>query len=116
MTTNGSGWSPHLRKAPELRLISLLSSHRRRKGNGIVGNFPHERQRLNELIEKTAANGVMLMVMFTSLKISRTDEGPYPLYDFTSSGLTNSNKDWAAAVNNHRVSEIGLRATNLRAD
>jgi hypothetical protein len=32
--------------------------------------------------------------------------GPYPFVDFTSSGLTNSEPSWAAAVNSHRTSPI----------
>lgn len=38
-------------------------------------------------------------------EVSRSDEGPYPLYDFTSSGLTNTNKSWSQAVNSCRVGE-----------
>ena len=31
-----------------------------------------------------------------------TSEGPYPLHDFTSSGLTHTNRDYAELLNNKR--------------
>jgi alkaline phosphatase D len=71
------------------------------------GCFPHERQRLYQTIEETRAEGVVILsgdVHFS--EISRTGNGPYPLYDFTSSGLTNSHAGWAASVNNFRVSNV----------
>lgn len=77
------------------------------KGMESWGNAPHERQRLYELIASTGAKGVVFIsgdVHFS--EISRSDDGPYPLYDFTSSGLTNSHEEWAAAVNTHRISKI----------
>jgi alkaline phosphatase D len=46
-------------------------------------------------------------------EISRTNEGPYPLFDFTSSGLTNSHPGWAAAVNPHRVSPVAYAGPNF---
>ena len=36
-------------------------------------------------------------------ELSRTDEGPYPLFDFTSSGLTHVNEEYPGAANPHRV-------------
>jgi len=68
------------------------------------GNYPHERRRLFELIGATGAEGVILLsgnVHFA--EISRTDEGPYLLYDFTSSGLTHVNEEYPKAPNRHRV-------------
>lgn len=77
------------------------------KGMESWGNFPLERKRLYDLIARTKAKGVVFIsgdVHFS--EISRSTEGPYPLYDFTSSGLTNSSPGWASAVNPHRVSTI----------
>lgn len=74
------------------------------KGMESWGNFPHERKRLFNLIDKTNAGGVIFIsgdVHFS--EISKTSEGPYSLYDFTSSGLTNSHKGWSEAVNNFRL-------------
>ena len=36
-------------------------------------------------------------------ELSKTDEGPYPLYDFTSSGLTHVNDEYPQAANDYRV-------------
>lgn len=54
------------------------------------GLFPSERQRMINLITETKANGVMFISGDTHwAEISRQDKNvPYPLYDFTSSGLT----------------------------
>lgn len=75
------------------------------KGMESWGNFPHERRRLYDLIASTKAHGVVMIsgdVHFS--EISRTDDGPYPLYDFTSSSLTDPEKSWSEAVNTYRVS------------
>jgi len=36
-------------------------------------------------------------------ELSKTDEGPYPLHDFSSSGLTHVNEDYPKAPNRYRV-------------
>jgi alkaline phosphatase D len=94
-----------LRQPAEWRLVvSSIQVVADEKGMESWGNFPHERNRLYETLRKTGAEGVLLLsgdVHFS--EVSRTDEGPYPLYDFTSSGLTNSHAGWAAAVNTRRV-------------
>lgn len=74
------------------------------KGMDEWGNYPHERRKLFDLIEKTGALGVVILsgnVHFT--EISRYDEGPYPLHDFTSSGLTHVNPAYAEARNSYRI-------------
>jgi alkaline phosphatase D len=52
--------------------------------------FPNERQRMIDLIARTRASGVLFISGDTHwAEISRQTAGaPYPLYDFTSSGLT----------------------------
>ena len=58
------------------------------------GNFPHERQRLYNLIAYTQANGVLLLSGDRHLMEISKDTGqlgsnvPYPMWDFTASGLT----------------------------
>ncbi|MES2708248.1 MAG: alkaline phosphatase D family protein [Verrucomicrobiota bacterium] len=102
-------WLEEQLKLPaDLRLIGasyqVIASE---KGMESWGYFPLERQRLYDLIGKTGANGVVFLsgdVHFS--EISETKDGPYPLLDFTSSGLTNSSPVWAAAVNSFRVSPI----------
>lgn len=74
------------------------------KGMDEWGLFPHERERLVTLIRNTGAAGVIFLsgnVHFAEL--SRNDEGPYPLYDLTSSGLTHVEGKYAAAPNRYRV-------------
>lgn len=59
-----------------------------------------------DLIESTSADGVVLLsgnVRFS--EVSRTEEGPYPLYDFTASGLTHVNEGYADVGSPYRVAE-----------
>jgi alkaline phosphatase D len=84
------------------------------KGMESWGNFPHERKRLYEVIRRSGAEGVVILsgdVHFA--EISRTDDGPYPLFDFTSSGLSKVHPGWAAATNNHRVSPSAYAKPNF---
>lgn len=94
-----------LREPAEVRLIA--------SGTQIVadekameewGNFPQERQRLFDLISGTGAQGVILLsgnIHFS--EISQTDEGPYPLTDFTASGMTHSTPGYADLANDKRI-------------
>tara|TARA_B110001469_G_C9596043_1_gene295950 strand:+ start:120 stop:1199 length:1080 start_codon:yes stop_codon:yes gene_type:complete len=94
-----------LQQPADVRIIaSSVQVVSREKGMECWGNFPHERQRLIELIRKTKANGVVCIsgdVHFSELSVEKS--GAYPLYDLTSSGLTNSARSWSKAVNNLRV-------------
>jgi alkaline phosphatase D len=94
-----------LRRQADIRFIaSSTQIVPDQKGMDEWGNYPHERQRLFDLIESTGAEGVVLLtgnVHFSEL--SKTDEGPYPLYDFTSSGLTHVNDEYPQAPNDYRV-------------
>lgn len=74
------------------------------KGIEEWGNFPHERRRLFELIASTGADGVVFLsgnVHFSEL--SATGEGPYRLFDFTSSGMTHTTPEYAVLRNRRRV-------------
>lgn len=94
-----------LRQPADVRIIaSSIQVIADEKGMESWGNFPHERKRLYDVIGRSGAEGVLFLsgdVHFS--EVSRSAGGPYPLSDFTSSGLTNSNPGWAAAVNRHRV-------------
>ncbi|MHC4959112.1 MAG: alkaline phosphatase D family protein [Planctomycetota bacterium] len=94
-----------LRESADVRLIvSSIQVVAGEKGAESWGNLPHERRRLYELIRRTGARGVVFLsgdVHFAEL--SRTDEGPYPLYDLTSSSLAQSGTGWEKHVNSHRV-------------
>jgi len=78
------------------------------------GNLPHERARLYDLIDATGAEGVVFVSGDRHLmEISRDASGaaPYPIWDFTSSGLTQD----ASPVdepNAHRVGPV-VRETNF---
>ena len=97
--------SEQLRKPVEVRLIaSSTQVVADEKAMEEWGNFPLERRRLIDLIAETQATGVVLLsgnVHFA--EISLTDEVPYPLYDFTSSGMTHVNPDYAMMRNSRRV-------------
>jgi alkaline phosphatase D len=77
-------------------------------------NFPHEQQRMLDLIKKTKANGVFFItgdVHYGEISMLK-QEGLYPIYDFTSSGITstwdfatpNENRIEGPVMDNH----IGL--------
>ena len=55
-------------------------------------NFPHEQKKFLELIKKTKANGVLFLTGDVHYgEISKLEEpGLYPVYDFTSSGLSST--------------------------
>lgn len=63
------------------------------------GNMPHERDRLYNLIRDTQANGVIILSGDRHLTEISVDTGqlganpPYPIWDFTASGMTDEKKD-----------------------
>ena len=68
------------------------------------GNFPHERRRLFDLIAETGAGGVVFLSGDRHMAaLSRYDDGPYPLYDLTSSGLNQAGGGEPDEPNAHRV-------------
>jgi alkaline phosphatase D len=62
-------------------------------------NFPHEQNRMLQLIRKTRANGVVFLTGDVHYaELSRLEsEGLYPIYDLTSSGITST---WLFATPN----------------
>ena len=94
-----------LKQKADVRIIaSSIQVVSQEKGMECWGNFPHERKRLFDLINKTKAKGVFLIsgdVHFSEISVDET--GPYPLYDFTSSGLTHASRGWAKAANSLRI-------------
>lgn len=72
-------------------------------------NFPNERQRMFDLIKDTKAKGVILLSGDRHIgEVSKLDiEGmDYPLYEFTSSGLTHAYTNFTSEENRHRVGEV----------
>ncbi|MGK7396483.1 MAG: alkaline phosphatase D family protein [Candidatus Cyclobacteriaceae bacterium M3_2C_046] len=63
-------------------------------------NFPHEQQRMLDLIQRTKANGVLFVsgdVHYAEISRIKKDE-MYPVYDVTASGITST---WGFATPNH---------------
>lgn len=93
-----------LRKPADVRIIASGSQFGiTYNGYESWANFPHEQQRLLNLIKTTRANGVLVISGDVHYgEISRlTTEGQYPIYDVTSSGLSSS---WEFATpNKNRV-------------
>ncbi len=96
-----------LRKPADIRfVVSGTQIVADRKGMDEWGNYPLERQRLFHLIQSTGASGtIMLTGNVHFAELSKYDGGPYPLYDFTSSGLTHTNAKYAEAENLYRVGD-----------
>lgn len=72
-------------------------------------NFPHERERLYKLLKDTKAAGVVCISGDRHLaELSMMDAGlGYPLYDLTSSGLTEASQKWRKLeVNRHRIATM----------
>jgi alkaline phosphatase D len=94
-----------LRKPADIRfIVSGTQIVADQKGMDEWGNYPRERQRLFDLIQSTGASGaIMLTGNVHFAELSRYDEGSYPIYDFTSSGLTHTSPKYAEAENSYRV-------------
>ena len=95
-----------MRKPADVRIIaSSIQVVNDEHGWECWGNMPRERRRLFDLVRSTRANGVVFVSgdrHFTEL--SRDDvNGPYVLYDFTSSGLTEVARRGASVPNSKRV-------------
>lgn len=78
-------------------------------------NIPHEKQRLFRILQRSQANGVILISGDRHIgEISRTDDGRigYPLYEVTSSSL-NANWPKQTEANRYRVAADNIRANNF---
>lgn len=78
------------------------------------GNLPHERDRLYDLIAQTGANGVVFISGDRHLTEVSCEHGPgtpYPIFDFTSSGMNEGDQD-IDEPNTHRVGEV-FRTANF---
>ena len=94
-----------LRQPAEVRLVcSSTQVIPNTKGMDEWGCYPHARRRLFDLIDQTKASGVIVLsgkVHFA--EISRTDAPAYPLLEFTSSGMTHIDLEYAHADNPSRL-------------
>lgn len=82
-----------LQKPADLRIIGSGSQFSIAfNGYEAWANFPHEQQRMLHLIKKTRANGVLFItgdVHYGEISVLKED-GLYPIYDVTSSGITST--------------------------
>ncbi|MEM8757825.1 MAG: alkaline phosphatase D family protein [Planctomycetota bacterium] len=80
-----------LAKPAEVRVIaSSIQLIADEHGWETWGNMPHERDRLYQIIDEADASGVIVVSgdrHLMELSVDRTPAAPYPIYDFTSSGL-----------------------------
>lgn len=94
-----------LREPADIRLIcSSTQIIPDEKGMDEWGCFPRDRKRLFDMIETCQASGVILLsgnVHFA--EVSSIATNAYPLFDFTSSGMTHTDLRYAEADNSYRV-------------
>jgi alkaline phosphatase D len=94
-----------LRAPAELRIIaSSIQFISEFSGGEAWANMPREKQRMLEVLKKTRANGVVFISGDRHwAELSRLDRaGDYPLYDVTSSALTEEHKRGTPTPNNFR--------------
>jgi alkaline phosphatase D len=101
-----------LRQPADLRLVvSSIQVVSQDHGGEKWMNIPHERRRLYELIRDTKANGVIFLSgdrHFADLSVMDGGVG-YPLFDLTSSGLTQAARAWRPLLpNTQRVAGMSF--------
>lgn len=104
-----------LRRPAEIRIVaSSIQLVANENGWETWGNFPRERQRFYQLIKETKAGGVIVISgdrHMAELSSDRSGDAPYPIYDLTSSGLTNAGGGRTEEPNPHRLAIF--RGTNF---
>ena len=92
-----------LKKPADLRIIGSGTQFSIEwNGYEAWANFPHEQHRMIDLINKTRANGVIFITGDVHYsEISKLETDFYPIYDFTSSGLSSTWK--FATPNKNRI-------------
>lgn len=86
--------------------VQLLSSEH---GFETWGNFPQEVQKLRSILARTGTTPVIFLSGDRHIsELSRADweEVAYPVFDFTSSGLTHSYSSYTGEPNRYRVGEV----------
>ena len=73
------------------------------------GNMPHEVEKLKDLIVNSKAKNIILLSgdrHISEISSTKIDGLNYPLYDFTSSGLTHTYEEFISEPNQYRVSKV----------
>lgn len=94
-----------LQEPAELRLIvSSIQFAPEAHGGECWANFPHEQQRMQDVLKRTQAAGVVFLSGDRHwCEFSRVDGSTgYPLYDFTSSSMTQKHPRGTPTPNRHR--------------
>ena len=89
-----------------LSSIQVLSAEH---GFETWGNFPHEVEKLKNTIQKSKATGVLLLSgdrHISEFSKTKVFDLPFPLIDFTSSGLTHSYDNFTSETNKYRVQNV----------
>ncbi|MCL6462157.1 MAG: alkaline phosphatase family protein [Flavobacterium micromati] len=90
-------------------IVSSIQFLSNKHGFETWGNFPHEVEKLEKMIVSTKAQGTIMIsgdrhISTFSSKI--IDGLPYPLIDFTSSGLTHTYKGFSGEENPYQKGEV----------
>lgn len=98
-----------LAQPAEVRVIaSSIQVNAKEHGWECWGNFPHELERLFKFVGSTGAQGVVFISGDRHLTEVSRDDGagvPYPMWDFTSSGMNEGGNRIINEPNRHRVGE-----------
>lgn len=95
-------------------LVSSIQVIPDENGGEKWGNFPHERKRLFDLIQKSKTNGLIILSGDKHIaEFSRYEKLDYPLYEFTSSGMTHATHTIEPGINHYRITDDSFRNINF---
>lgn len=90
-------------------IVSSIQVLSNQHGFETWGNFPSERERLLNLITESGAKGVIILSgdrHISEFSVYKNAALPYPLVDFTSSGLTHAYSNFTAEPNPYRTGKV----------
>lgn len=90
-------------------IVSSIQFLSAKHGFETWGNFPHEVDKLKDLIVSSNAKGVILLSgdrHISEISMTSITGLSYPLIDFTSSGLTHAYSDFSGETNPYRVGKV----------
>ena len=90
-------------------IVSSIQFLSNKHGFETWGNFPHEVKKLEQMIVSTKAKGTILISgdrHISTFSSKNIDGLPYPLIDFTSSGLTHTYKKFSGEENPYQRGEV----------
>jgi alkaline phosphatase D len=90
-------------------IVSSIQFLSNKHGFETWGNFPHEVEKLEKMIVSTKARGTIIISgdrHISTLSLKNVAGLPYPLIDFTSSGLTHTYKGFSGEENPYQKGEV----------